>query len=105
MARLSQERSSVALTQPFHSLGTDLAPRLAEQLIGEQSSAHAYLAMDAPDGKFDPFGVERLLPGKDMLIYAVDKRTVEVEQEDRIDTHHISPALLSVPRIGLRQFD
>lgn len=55
--------------------------------MGKQSAAHTDLAMDAPDGQFNSFGVESLLPGKDVLVDAVDKRAVEIEEEGRFDTH------------------
>jgi PBS lyase HEAT-like repeat len=36
---------------------------------------------------------ERLLPCKDVLIDAVNERAIEIKQEDRVDTHAISPIL------------
>ena len=51
--------------------------------------------MDAPDRQFDAFGVERMLPGQDMLIDAVDERAVEIKQKGRLDAHVGSLALRS----------
>src|SRR6266404_4496883 len=85
----------VGLAKPFDAFSTDFDSGLAEQLVGEQAPAHADLAMDAPDREFDTLRVERLLPGKDVLIDAVDKRAVEIKQEDRFDTHAISPVLIA----------
>jgi hypothetical protein len=39
--------------------------------------------VNAPDRQFDALGIERLLPGKDVLIDAVNERAVEIKQEDR----------------------
>src|SRR6266404_6345609 len=49
--------------------------------------------MDAPDRQFDALRVERLLPGKDVLIDAVNEGAVEIKQEDRLNTHAISSVL------------
>jgi hypothetical protein len=48
--------------------------------------------MDAPDREIDALAVERLLPGKHMLIDAVDERAVQIEQEHRFNSHAASPA-------------
>ena len=63
----------------------------ADELVGEQTAAHADLAMNAPDRKLDALAVERILPGEHMLIDAVDQRAVEVEQEDGFDAHRGLP--------------
>jgi hypothetical protein len=52
------------------------APR---ELIGEWPAAHSDFAMDVLHGQFDTHGIERILPGKDVLVRTVDKRTVEVK--------------------------
>ena len=49
--------------------------------IGEQSAAHANLAMDAPDRKLDAFAIERFTPGQHVLIDAIDERAIEIESE------------------------
>src|SRR3984957_2625312 len=43
--------------------------------------------MDAPDGEVDALRVQGLLPGQDVLIDAVDQRSVEIEQKDGLDAH------------------
>src|SRR5258706_16301837 len=83
----------MGLTKAFDALGADLNSGLAEQLVGEQAPAHADLAMNAPDRQFDALRVERLLPGKDVLIDAVNEGAVEIKQEDRFDAHATSPVL------------
>jgi hypothetical protein len=77
----------MALAQPLNTIGADRESGFAKKLIGEQPSAHADLAVDAPYGQLDPLGVESLLPGQHMLIDAVDERAVEVEKENGLDTH------------------
>jgi hypothetical protein len=77
--------------KPFDALSTDFESGLAKQLVREQASAHADLAMDAPDRQFDALRIERLLPGEDVLIHAVNQRAVEIKQKDRFDAHAISP--------------
>jgi hypothetical protein len=39
-----------------------------------------------------PLRIERRLPGKSMLIDAVNRRAVEIKQEDRFNTHRINQA-------------
>ena len=87
MGRLLTVSGGMSLTKPLNALSADFDAGLTKQLIGEQASAHADLAMDTPDRQFDAFGIERVLPGQDMLIDAVNKRAVEIEQEDRLDAH------------------
>ncbi len=73
--------------EPLAALLVDRHAGLADELIGEQAAAHADLAMNPPDREIDALSVERLLPGEDVLIDAVDERAVEVEQEYRLDAH------------------
>ena len=58
----------------------------------KSSSAHTDLTMDTPDGQFDTLCVQRLFPGKDVLVNAVYERTVEVKEENWLDTHCLSLA-------------
>ena len=81
----------MGLAQPLAALLVDRNAGLANKLVGEQAAAHADLAMDAPDGKVDPLGVQRLLPGEHVLIDAVDQRAVEIEEEHRFDAHGAAP--------------
>ena len=55
--------------------------RLAQQLVREEPTAHADLAMNAPYRQVDAFRIECFLPRKNVLVHAVDQRSVEVEQE------------------------
>src|SRR5206468_7657329 len=54
---------------------------LAQECVGEQAATHADAAMNPPDGERNAGRLERLVPGKDMLIDAVDERPIEVKQE------------------------
>src|SRR5690606_2341114 len=55
------------------------------QRVGEQAAAHADPAMDAPDRELDADLFEGVVPGKDVLVDAVDQRPVEVEKERGCD--------------------
>ena len=67
----------------------DVEPGLAQQHVGEQSTAHADLAVDAPDREVHAFAVQCLLPGQHVLVHAVDEGTVEVEQEGGRRAGHV----------------
>ena len=73
--------------QSLDALRVELQTGLTQEHVGEKPTAHADLAMDAPDRQFDALCIERLLSGKDVLIDAVNKRAVEIKQEDRLDSH------------------
>jgi hypothetical protein len=75
----------MGLAQSLDALGIELDPGLAKKLMGKQPAAHADLAMYAPDGQLNTLGIERLFPGKDVLVNAVYERAVEVKKEDRLD--------------------
>src|SRR3977135_401826 len=74
--------------QPLATLWIDFNRSLAQQLIGKEGPAHADLAMDTPDRELDLLCIKRSLPGKNMLIDAVDQRAIEVEQKGRFDAHY-----------------
>lgn len=63
----------------------DLVAHFAQQRIGEQTARHADAAENAPHFDVDSRSAERLVPSQDMLIDAVDKRAVEIEQESGSD--------------------
>ena len=77
--------------QTLDALLVDLDAGLAHELVGEQAAAHADLAVNAPDGEFDSFAVERFLPRQHVLVHAVDQRAVEIEQENSLDAHRRLP--------------
>ena len=81
--------ASMRAPQALDALGAHVAARFAQQLMREQSAAHADLAMNAPYRQFDAFFVERFLPCEHMLIHAVDERAVEVEQKRCRNTHEV----------------
>ena len=59
-------------------------PVSRQQRVDEQAAAHADAAVDRPDRQLDADACERLAPGEDVLVDAVDQRAVEVEQEGRV---------------------
>ena len=60
------------MPQPFDAPGIDMVSRLAQQHAGEQPTAHADLAMDAPDREVNSLRRKRRPPGQHVLIDAVD---------------------------------
>jgi len=63
--------------------------------------------MDAPNGEFDSLRVERLPPGKNVLVDAVDERAVEVEEKCGVSVHLQSfslgssaPAMIRIRHYG-----
>src|SRR5207302_6579136 len=47
----------------------------------DQAVTHAHTAVNAPDGKLDFHFLERLAPGENVLVNAVNQGAVEVEKE------------------------
>jgi hypothetical protein len=68
----------MALAEPLHALLADGESGPSKELVGEQATAHADLAMNAPDRELNTFGVEGLVPRKDVLINTIDQRPIEV---------------------------
>ena len=56
----------MGVAKPRDAFRTNFDPGFAKKLIGEQASAHAYFAMDAPDRQLDALCIERILPCKDV---------------------------------------
>src|SRR5438105_1469147 len=56
---------------------------LADKRAHKQATAHSNAAMDAPDGERDARRFERLLPREHVLIDAVEKSAVKVEEHRR----------------------
>src|SRR6202453_2323981 len=75
------------MAQALEAFVAEVRSGFTFELIGEQAPAHADLAMDAPDGDVDAFGVEGLLPGEHVLVDAVHQRPVEIEQKHGLDAH------------------
>lgn len=70
------------------NLIADFDPGPAKNLIGKQAAAHAYLAMDASDRQFDTLRIERRVPGKNLLIIAVN--SVPSRSNKKAGTHRIN---------------
>ena len=75
-------------TQTLAARGVDLVAALAQEDVRHQATAHADLAMDAPDRERDAFAFERFLPGEHMLIDAVDERAIEIEKKCGVRDAH-----------------
>ena len=67
------------------ALGVEVVPRLSQQHVREEATAHANLPMDSPDRQLDPFVSQRFLPRQHMLVNAVDQCAVEIEDESRFN--------------------
>ena len=74
--------------QTVRFLGTELFPRFAQQRVDEQPAAHADPAVDPPDRELHPRLAEHLVPGKHMLVHAIDERSVEIEEQRRGSISH-----------------
>ena len=61
--------------------GGDGPAGLAQQRIHEEAAAHADPPVDAPHGQQDALALQRLAPGEDVLVDAVDQGSIEVEEE------------------------
>jgi hypothetical protein len=70
----------------------DSASRLAGQSIDEETATHSDLTMNAPHGEVNSSSLQRFAPRKYVLINAVDKCSVQVEQESLsiLALHHWS---------------
>ncbi len=68
--------------------GGNLAVDFAQQHLGEEPATHADAAMNAPHGKLDRGGVQRLLPGRNVLVDAVDQSSVQVKEEADVALGH-----------------
>src|SRR2546423_1376814 len=77
-------------TQALYAGRIDSQTGRAQQDVGEQSSAHADLAVYAPHRKLDALAVERLTPRQHVLIHAIHECTVEIEEESGLYTRHVS---------------
>src|ERR1700730_13954877 len=68
-------------SQPIGFLSGNVALRLAEKSIDKETSAHTDPAMNTPNRQFDAGLFECFAPGKDVLIDAINKSTVEIEKK------------------------
>src|SRR5215470_6890408 len=64
-------------------LGRNFASNFARQRVDEESTTHANLTMNSPDGEMNSAGLERLAPGEHVLVNAVDECAVEIEKKSR----------------------
>jgi hypothetical protein len=63
--------------------GVARAAGLTGECVDEEAAAHAHSAVDAPHGELDPLLLQRLVPGENMLVDAVDEGAVDVEEHGR----------------------
>src|SRR3989442_5370146 len=87
VAQLCGEQARVRPLELGRLLLAQLVSRLARQTIRQQSTTHPDAPMDAPDGQVDAAQLEGLVPGDGVLVHAVGKGAVEVEQESRAVDH------------------
>jgi hypothetical protein len=66
-------RIGILAAQALDALAADVAARLAQQLMGEEAAAHAYLAVNSPYRQFDALAIKRFLRREHVLINAVDE--------------------------------
>ena len=84
------------LLQPMDAFRRNLKSGFAEEHVGEQSATHADLAVNAPDRQFDVLRFEGFAPSEHVLIDAVDKCPVEIEQECGVLARHLAILQISV---------
>ena len=80
--------AACSLAQAIEAFRRRVESGFAQQDVGEQSAAHADLAMDAPHRQRNAFLIERIFPREHVLIDAVDQRAVEIEQEGGAVARH-----------------
>jgi hypothetical protein len=71
---------------PLHPLGTgsvDRASGLTGESLDEEAAAHADPAVDPPHGDLDLLLLQRLVPGENVLVDAVDEGAVNIEEQGR----------------------
>ena len=71
----------MSLVDASYLLGRQLAVGLPPKGAQEQAAAHSHSTMDLPNCQFDSFGFQRLPPRQDVLVHAIHKRSVEVEED------------------------
>jgi hypothetical protein len=62
-------------------VGIERVAEFPEERVDEESTAHADAPVNFPDGEVDVHIRERLFPGDDVLVDAVDQRAIEVEEK------------------------
>jgi hypothetical protein len=87
----------VTLLQSLDLFCADTLADFSEQGVDQKAAAHADAAMNAPHGQLDAIRLERLAPGEDMLVHAVDERAVQVEQEGRRGHASSAPRTRALP--------
>src|SRR5574341_1585931 len=81
LPRIAQVNFFVLALKTLRLFGAQLLPRLSQQGVDKQSSAHPDPAVDAPDSQLYARHFERLPPRQNVLVNAVDQRAVQVEQK------------------------
>ena len=81
----------VKVQQAFDSLRADLLSGLSEKHVCEKAAAHPDLAVEAPYGEIDPFGLERFVPSQHVLINAIDEGAIEIKNKGSSRSLHGLP--------------
>ena len=79
--------------QPFDECGIERQSRFAQEHVGQEATAHADLAMDAPHRKLDVLAIQGLALRKHVLVDSVDQRPVEIENKGRVGSGYVSPSI------------
>jgi hypothetical protein len=77
------ERLGVGQIQRLDLVGGQRAARFAQQGRDEQAAAHADAPVQLPHRQFHADRGQRLLPGQNVLVDAVDEGAVEIEEQGR----------------------
>jgi hypothetical protein len=81
----------VKVPQAFDPLRANLLSDLSEKHMCEKAAAHPDLAVDAPYGEIDPFGLERFVPSQYVLINAIDESAIEIKKKGSLRALHGLP--------------
>ena len=91
----------MTVAQPFQRCLVDRTPDFALKLRGEKAAAHSDLAVDSPDREIEPVFAQRHVPGADMIVDAVDQRSIKVKKESNGTAHTSGPTGLVSVSSGL----
>src|SRR5207253_415589 len=76
-------RIGVELLQPRSFRRVNLPVSLAQERVDQQATTHADPTLNTPDRQLNSSALQRFAPCEHMLVYAVDERAVEIENERR----------------------
>jgi hypothetical protein len=74
------EQLGMAVAKPLQSRFGDGVTDLPLELGGEQAASHPDLAVNPPDGQIQPLLPKREMPSANVVVDAVDQRSIKVEK-------------------------